>query len=72
MTGGMSVQIRGHQFPFHIYGGKIRGMLWDYVQAIWLQNFITKLGFVDMTLKPLKIYYDNSVADSFSQITFFF
>ena len=34
--------------------------------ALWLKKFISGFEFMDSISKPLKIYYDNSVADSFS------
>ncbi|KAL5553642.1 hypothetical protein UlMin_041043 [Ulmus minor] len=34
--------------------------------AMWLRNFISALGVVDSTTRPLKLYCDNSVAISFS------
>ncbi|XP_057969598.1 secreted RxLR effector protein 161-like [Malania oleifera] len=37
------------------------------VQPNWLQNFISGLGIVDSIVKPLKIYYDNSIAIFFSK-----
>ena len=36
------------------------------IHALWLRNFISGLGVVDTITKPLKIYYDNSVAVFFS------
>ena len=37
------------------------------IHALWLQNFISRLGVVDTITKPLKIYCDNSVAIFFSK-----
>jgi len=36
-------------------------------QAIWLKNFITKLGVVESISRPLIIYCDNSVVVCFSR-----
>ena len=36
------------------------------IHALWLRNFISGLGVVDTITKPLKIYYDNSIAVFFS------
>ncbi|XP_070057767.1 secreted RxLR effector protein 161-like [Nicotiana tabacum] len=32
------------------------------IHALWLRNFISRLGVVDTITKPLKIYCDNSAA----------
>ena len=37
------------------------------IHALWLQNFISRLGVVDTITKPLKIYCDNSAAFFFSK-----
>ena len=37
--------------------------------AIWLQNFISALGVVHSFSRPMKLFYDNSVALSFSKNT---
>ncbi|KAL5576619.1 hypothetical protein UlMin_018318 [Ulmus minor] len=37
--------------------------------AMWLRNFISALGVVDSTTRPLKLYCDNSAAVSFSRNT---
>jgi uncharacterized protein YaaW (UPF0174 family) len=37
------------------------------IQGLWLQNFISGLGYVDSIAKLLKIYCDNSAAVFFSK-----
>ena len=37
------------------------------IHALWIRNFISKLGVVDTITKPLKIYCDNSAAVFFSK-----
>ena len=37
------------------------------IHALWLQNYISELGVIDTIIKPLKIYYDNSVVVFFSK-----
>ena len=37
------------------------------IHALWLRNFLSKLGVVDTITKPLKIYCDNSAAVFFSK-----
>ena len=37
------------------------------IQSLWLRNFISGLGIVDSIAKPLRIYYDNTVAVFFSK-----
>ncbi|CAL9133499.1 unnamed protein product [Musa textilis] len=36
-------------------------------QALWLRNFISRLGVVDLIAKPLKIFCDNTAAVFFSK-----
>ena len=35
--------------------------------AIWLRNFVSSLHVVDSIMRPLRIYYDNSVVVQFSK-----
>ena len=35
--------------------------------AIWLRNFVSMLHVIDSIMRPLRIYYDNSVAVRFSK-----
>ncbi|XP_060200571.1 secreted RxLR effector protein 161-like [Lycium barbarum] len=37
------------------------------IHALWLWNFISRLGVVDTIIKPLKIYCDNTAAIFFSK-----
>ena len=37
------------------------------IHALWIRNFISKLGVVDTITKPLKIYCDNSATVFFSK-----
>lgn len=37
------------------------------IHGLWLRNFISGLGIIDIISKPLKIYYDNSAAVFFSK-----
>ncbi|KAL3537274.1 hypothetical protein ACH5RR_000640 [Cinchona calisaya] len=37
------------------------------IHALWLRNFISRLGVVDTITKPLKFYCDNSTAVFFSK-----
>jgi len=37
------------------------------VHALWLRNFVSRLGIVDSIARPLRIYYDNSAVVFFSK-----